>query len=120
MMAGSSATCSRELVMRFSPETRFVVAATALVLAMFFASQTKIAAQSSDSHAAEIQDHFRRAVEDLKANDPDSATKELDAILALDPKNAEAHSNRGAINFVRGDCKSASQDFRAALAVNAS
>jgi tetratricopeptide (TPR) repeat protein len=120
MMAGSPATRSRELVMRFSHETRLVVAATVLVLAAFFASPAKIAAQSSNSHAAEIQDHFRRAVEDLKANDPDSATKELDAILALDPKNAEAHSNRGAISFVHGDCKGASQDFRAALEVNAS
>jgi len=77
---------------------------------------TLFAAQAGGSRNPEIQDHFRRADQDLKSNDPQAAVKEFDAILALDPKNAEAHSNRGAIRFLQGDCPNAAEDFRAALA----
>ncbi|HUJ29712.1 MAG TPA: tetratricopeptide repeat protein [Candidatus Acidoferrum sp.] len=91
----------------------------ALVLVLTSSPGT-FAAQSGSSRSSLIQDHFRQASEDLKRNDPQSALEEFDAILALDPKNAEAHSNRGAIHLVWGDCKSATDDFRAALAGDAS
>jgi tetratricopeptide (TPR) repeat protein len=73
-------------------------------------------AQATPSRAAQIQEHFRQAAADLKANNPQAAIQEYEAILALDPKNAEALTNRGALEFLRGDCKSALPDFRAALA----
>jgi tetratricopeptide (TPR) repeat protein len=77
-------------------------------------------AQSTVSANAQIQAHFRKAEEDLKSNDPQSAMKEYGAILALDPKNAEALTNRGALDFLRGNCKDAVADFRSALAVTPS
>lgn len=77
-------------------------------------------AQSETSASAQIQSHFRKAEEDLKANDAQSAVKEYDAILAVDPQNAQALSNRGALEFLQGDCGAASKDFRAALAVDRS
>lgn len=63
-----------------------------------------------------VQDHLRKAEQYLQANDPDSAEREFHAVLALDPKNAEAYSNLGVIAFSRHDCQSASKDFRQALA----
>jgi len=38
-------------------------------------------------------------------------------VLALDPRNAEAHANLGVIAFSQGDCQSAAQNLRQALAV---
>lgn len=84
---------------------------------LFVAGVPASRAQTGASRGAQIRDHFRKAAEDLNANDPESAVKEYDAILALDPKNGEALTNRGALEFLRGDCVSASKDFRGALAV---
>jgi len=36
-------------------------------------------------------------------------------VLALDPKNTEAHANLGVIEFFRNDCQSAAQDLRQAV-----
>jgi len=76
-----------------------------------------IAGQAAGSQS-EIQDHFRRAAEALRKNSPEVAKQELGAVLALDPKNAEAHANRGVVSFVQGNCSNAVADFRDALAVN--
>jgi tetratricopeptide (TPR) repeat protein len=78
------------------------------------------AAQTGASRAAEIQDHFRKAAADIQANDANSAVKEFDAVLAIDPKNAAALTNRGAVRFLEGDCRSATPDFQSALAVEPS
>src|SRR5882724_454904 len=75
------------------------------------------AAQSPPSQAPEIRVHLQRAQAALKAHAPEVAGKEFRAILALDPKNAEAHTNLGVIAFSRGDYRSAESDFREALAV---
>jgi tetratricopeptide (TPR) repeat protein len=91
-----------------------------LLTCVLASSQAGADAQSGAPTSAQIQAHFQRAEEDLKANDPQSAMKEYDAILALDPKNAEAHTNRGALEFLQGDCSTASRDFRDALAANRS
>ena len=81
---------------------------------------TLVAAQTGASHAAEIHDHLRKAAEYLKAKDPDSAVKEFDAVLALDPKNAEAYANLGVVAFFRRDYRNASQYLRKALAIDPS
>lgn len=78
------------------------------------------AAQTGASGAAQIHDHLRKAAEYLKANDADSAIKEFDAVLALDPKNAEAYANLGVIAFFHRDYQNASQYLRKALAIDPS
>lgn len=69
---------------------------------------------------AQTASHLRHAAEYLKANDRDSAAKELHAVLALDPKNAEANANLGVIAFLQGDYRSASQYLRNALSTDPS
>jgi tetratricopeptide (TPR) repeat protein len=75
-----------------------------------------VGAQTGASRTAGIQEHLQKAAQYLKANDPNSAVKELDAVLALDPKNAEAYANLGVIAFFQHDYQRASQYLRNALA----
>jgi tetratricopeptide (TPR) repeat protein len=77
-------------------------------------------AQTEPSRAEEIHDHFRRAAEYLRANDPNSAAKEFVAVLALDPKNADAFANLGVMSFFQRDYEKASQYLRKALEINPS
>jgi tetratricopeptide (TPR) repeat protein len=86
-----------------------------LALLISLASPASTFSAQATSPNPQIQDHFQRAAADLKSKDLHSAVTEYDAILAIDPENAEAHSNRGAVRFVEGDCTSASEDFRIAL-----
>ena len=79
-----------------------------------------MAAQTGTTRAAAIHDHLQKAAEYLKANDPNSAVKEFDAVLALDPKNAEAYTNLGVIAFFQRDYQNASQYLRKALAIDPS
>ena len=79
-----------------------------------------MAAQTGTSHAAEIHNHLRKAAEYLKAKDPDSAVKEFDAVLALDPKNAEAYANLGVVAFFRRDYLNASQYLHKAVVIDPS
>jgi tetratricopeptide (TPR) repeat protein len=67
--------------------------------------------------AAEIQAHKSRAEAALGANDQDAAAREFRAVLSLDPKNTEARTNLGVMEFFHGDCASASNDLRRALIV---
>ncbi|HTW58995.1 MAG TPA: tetratricopeptide repeat protein [Terriglobales bacterium] len=90
------------------------------VLAFLAGALAVMAAQTGTSPLAGVRDHLQKAEAFLRARDPDSAAKEFDAVLALDPKNAEAHANLGVIAFSRRDCEAASQDFRKALAVDPS
>ena len=77
-------------------------------------------AQTEPSRATAIHDHLRKAEEYLKAKDPNSAAKEFNAVLTLDPKNAEAYANLGVIEFLQENCQNASQNFRKALAIDPS
>jgi tetratricopeptide (TPR) repeat protein len=79
-----------------------------------------IAAQTGTSNSAAIHDHLHKAADYLKANDPGSAVKEFDAVLAIDPKNAEAFANLGVIAFLQRDYQTASQYLRNALAIDPS
>jgi tetratricopeptide (TPR) repeat protein len=89
-----------------------------LLLTLLVSALTAMTAQISASHAAEIHDHLRQAAAYLKANDQNSAVKEFDAVLALDPKNAEAYANLGVIAFSRRDYRNASPYLRKALAID--
>ena len=75
-------------------------------------------AQTGVSGTATAHDHLQKAEAYLKANDPDSAAREFKAVLALDPRNAEAYANLGVIAFVGHDCQTAAQNFRKALAIS--
>ena len=75
-------------------------------------------AQSTNS--ALVQDHLRRAQAALKANQPEIAGRELQAVLLLDPNNVEALTNLGVLLYFQGDCQAASQHFQAVLQVQPS
>jgi tetratricopeptide (TPR) repeat protein len=77
-------------------------------------------AQTGASGTADAHDHLQKAEAYLKANDPDSASREFKAVVALDPRNAEAYANLGVIAFVGQDCQTAAQNFRKALGINPS
>ena len=64
--------------------------------------------------------HLHRAEAALRANDVETATREYNAVLSLDPKNSEAYTNLGVIAFSRSDCEAASVNFRRALSVTPS
>ena len=81
-----------------------------LVLALLASAQATLSPQ--------IHHHLQEAAADLKANDLNSAQKEFDAVLALDPKNTEAYANLGVIAFVRHDYQDASKYLRNALAID--
>jgi tetratricopeptide (TPR) repeat protein len=91
-----------------------------LVLTLLASGLTVMTAQTGTSRAAEIHDHLRKAAEYLKTKDPNSAMKEFNAVLALDPKNAEAYANLGVIAFFQRDYRNASQYLRKALAIDPS
>lgn len=91
-----------------------------LILLVFAGGFAVSVAQTARPRTADIHDHLQEAEAYLKANDPGSAVKEFDAVLALDPRNAEARANLGVIAFFRGDCRSASENFRKALAIKPS
>lgn len=75
------------------------------------------ASQSAPSRATAIRGFLQRGQAAFEANNMDDATRFFRSALALDPRNAAAHSNLGVIEFLQGDCQSSSEDFRQALAV---
>jgi len=99
-----------------------------LALMLFASGPAAMAGQTpangtSANHAArkaEIHEHLQKAAEYLKARDANSAKKEFEAVLALDPKNAEAYANLGVIAFVQRDYQGAAQDLTKALAIDPS
>jgi len=91
-----------------------------LLLVLLASTVAGMAAQGGNSQAAEIRGHLEKAEAYLKAQDPGSAAKEFDAVLALDPENAEAFANLGVVAFLKRDCQTASQNFRKALAIDPS
>lgn len=91
-----------------------------LLLVLLASTVAAMVAQGGNSQAAEIRGHLEKAEAYLKAQDPGSAAKEFDAVLALDPENAEAFANLGVVAFLKRDCQTASQNFRKALAIDPS
>jgi len=63
----------------------------------------------------QIQAHTLKAQQALKAGNPAEAIAELNAILALDPKNLDARANVGVLQFFQGDSAKAAGNLRAAL-----
>ncbi len=90
-----------------------------LILRLMFLAGALVAltAQTVTPHSSAIHEHLRKAAEYLKVKDPNSAAQEFEAVLALDPKNAEAYANLGVIAFSQRDYQKASQYLRKALAI---
>jgi tetratricopeptide (TPR) repeat protein len=63
----------------------------------------------------EIELHYQKAQEALRAGESDIAAREFQEILRLQPSNAQAHANLGVIAFTGGNYTQAAQEFRAAL-----
>jgi tetratricopeptide (TPR) repeat protein len=87
-----------------------------VLISFFLASCPQVSrAQSHDQSGPEIRKHLQQAQTYLMAHDPAGASMELHAVLALDPKNVDAHANLGIIAFFEGNCKEASRQLRSAL-----
>ncbi len=65
---------------------------------------------------AELKGDLERGQAALKAKDSAAATEAFRDALKIDPKNAEAHANLGAIAFFHGDCGAAMPELKSALA----
>lgn len=74
----------------------------------------------STSKTAEIQSRKSRAEAALRANDQETAARELQAVLALDSRDVEARTDLGVIEFFRGNCVDASKNFGIAVAARPS
>jgi tetratricopeptide (TPR) repeat protein len=71
--------------------------------------------QTSPSRQQQIEAHTKQAQTYLSENRPELAIPEYKAILALDPKNADARGNLGVILFFQGQYADAIPELRAAL-----
>jgi tetratricopeptide (TPR) repeat protein len=65
----------------------------------------------------QIASHAQKAQAFLKEKRPDLAIPELQAVVSLDPKNADAQGNLGVLLFFRGEYANAIPHLRAALAI---
>ena len=72
-------------------------------------------AQSKTGSEQQVESHERRAAEFLKENKLDLAASEFRAILALDPKDADARGNLGVVLFFEGKYDDATPELRKAL-----
>jgi tetratricopeptide (TPR) repeat protein len=71
--------------------------------------------QSAPARQQQIESHLKQAQADLSQNRPDLAISEFKAIVALDPKNADARGNLGVLLFFQGQYAEAIPHLRAAL-----
>jgi len=65
----------------------------------------------------QLESHLQKAREYLEEKKPSQAIPELEAVVSLDPKNADAQGNLGVLLFFRGDYSNAIPHMRAALAI---
>lgn len=82
---------------------------------ILFLSSPACFSQANDSRQQQIEAHTRKAAEFLKESRADLAIPEFRAILAIDPKNVDAHGNLGAVLFFQGAYADAIPELRAAL-----
>ena len=62
---------------------------------------------------ADLSQHAKKAQEAIAANNITEAKRELQAILALDPKNVGAYANLGMVEFIRADYQDAAKKLPA-------
>jgi tetratricopeptide (TPR) repeat protein len=93
---------------------------TAILLLVSAFSLASARGQSSATSSTEVQIHFKRALDALKAGAPATATKEFLKVLALDPRNAEAYADLGVVASLQGNYSQASEYLTKALAIDPS
>jgi len=78
------------------------------------------AANSSPASLAssELKKHLQAGEELLQERKLDAAAREFATALDISPRNVEAQSNLGVIEFLRGSCATATAKFHAALQLN--
>jgi tetratricopeptide (TPR) repeat protein len=72
-------------------------------------------AAAQNNTLREMQLHYERAQEALKANQPEMAEREFREMLRLDPHNASVYANLGALAYARGDYEQAATAFHNAV-----
>ncbi len=87
------------------------------MLGVFLALCANFLAAQPAGQAGEVRKHLASGETALKAKNTETAAKEFRAVLALDPKNAQAHTSLGVIAFLRGDYEAAAGNLRSALAM---
>ena len=71
--------------------------------------------QTDEIRQTQLESHTRLAQQYLKDRKPELAKPELEAIIALDPKNVDALGNLGVLLFFQKQYVDAAPQFRAAL-----
>jgi tetratricopeptide (TPR) repeat protein len=71
-------------------------------------------AQVAADTQEQIARHNRKIQQYLQEEKPDLAIPEFQAVVALDPNNADARGNLGVLLFFKGDCVQAAPQLRAA------
>jgi tetratricopeptide (TPR) repeat protein len=89
--------------------------AIVLLGASFLTVPTLCWCQTSVARQQEIESHIKQAQIDLRENRPDLAIGEFKAIVALEPKNADARGNLGVLLFFQGAYADSIPHLRAAL-----
>lgn len=84
-----------------------ILAVAVLCLAPFLRSQ--------ETKAGEIHSHLSNAETALRTGDQETAVREFQTVVSLDPSNSEARMNLGVIAFARGDCSAAAGELHTAL-----
>ena len=82
---------------------------------LFLLTCRSIVAQPSPS--SQVRSHYEQAQSDLKANRPEDATREFQAILKLEPNNAGVRANLGLIAFTQASYQEAADELRLALKI---
>src|SRR5215472_9756533 len=81
------------------------------VLSLMAAGQTTAPTSAQDR----IAEHERMAQQYLRQKRPDLAIPELQKIVALDPRNVDAHANLGVLLFFQGNYQEALPQLRNAI-----
>ncbi len=89
--------------------------AVLLLCAALFLLAISSFAQSSPDRQQQIESHAKQAQVYLSENKPDQAAAEFKAIVALDPKNADAQGNLGVLLYFQGKYAEVIPPLRAAL-----
>jgi tetratricopeptide (TPR) repeat protein len=88
----------------------------ALCVLLFFSAAPGLSQTSpSPNRQQQIESHMKQAQTYLSENRPDLAMPEFKAVVALDPKNVDAHGNLGVILFFQEKYAEAIPELRAAL-----
>jgi tetratricopeptide (TPR) repeat protein len=82
-----------------------------------FLSAALCSAQIVSDTQSQIAEHSRKIQQYLQDKKPDLAIPELQALVALDPNNADARGNLGVLLFFKGDCADATPQLRAATSL---